>query len=128
MLRVLKSRAGFTLAEVLVALVLTAVIGAAVTGAFVSQAKFFDQQEKVSFARGVSRGALNMMMSELRMIERTGGVPTATVPTNSSLTVRVPYAMGIVCDNSSTLTLLRLPADPSMLAQPGYSGYAWRTS
>ena len=128
MLRVLKSRAGFTLAEVLVALVLTAVIGAAVTGAFVSQAKFFDQQEKVSFARGVSRGALNMMMSELRMIERTGGIPTATVPTNSSLTVRVPYAMGIVCDSTSTLTVLRLPADPSMLAQPGFGGYAWRSS
>jgi prepilin-type N-terminal cleavage/methylation domain-containing protein len=127
MLRVLKSRAGFTLAEVLVALVLTAVIGAAVTGAFVSQSAFFDQQEKVSFARGVSRGAVNMMMSELRMIERTGGIPTATVPTNSRLTVRVPYAMGIVCGNSGSVTIMRLPADPSMQTTVGFGGYAWRT-
>ena len=126
MLRMLKSRAGFTLAEVLIALVLTAVIGAAVTGAFVSQSRFFDQQEKVSFARGVSRGAINILMSELRMVERTGGIPTATVPTNKRLTVRVPYAMGIVCDATLSLTILRLPADPYMVSSAGFSGYAWR--
>ncbi|HUF51259.1 MAG TPA: prepilin-type N-terminal cleavage/methylation domain-containing protein [Longimicrobiales bacterium] len=126
MLRMLTPRAGFTLAETLVALVLTAVIGAAVTGAFISQSQFFDTQEKVSFARGVSRGAMNLLISELRMVERTGGIPTATVPTNKRLTVRVPYAMGVVCDNTIVLTVSRLPADPYMISSAGFSGYAWR--
>jgi hypothetical protein len=35
--------------------------------------------------------------------------------------------MGIVCENIATLTILRLPTDPSM-ATAGFSGYAWRST
>jgi prepilin-type N-terminal cleavage/methylation domain-containing protein len=119
-------RAGFTLVEVLIALTLTAVLGAAVTGAFVSQSRFFDRQEKVGAARNVSRSAINIIMSELRMVERSGGVTAAT---NSAITLRVPYAMGLYCNlNVGTMRISRLPADSAQLASAVYSGYAFRTS
>jgi prepilin-type N-terminal cleavage/methylation domain-containing protein len=82
----LRGRAGFTLTEVMIALVMTAVIGGAVTSVFINQASFYDRQEKTDFARGVSRSAINILTSELRMIERDSGVvmslryaPTDTV-------------------------------------------------
>jgi prepilin-type N-terminal cleavage/methylation domain-containing protein len=121
----LRNRAGFTLAEVMVALSLTAVIGAAVTGVFVTQSKFYDRQEKIGFARGVSRGAVNVMMSEMRMLERGGAIAAAT---NKSVTIRVPYALGLVCGASGGLHISRLPVDPAVMAENAYSGYAYRTS
>lgn len=122
----LKSRAGFTLAEVLVALTMTAVIGAAVTGAFVSQSRFFDHQERVGAARNISRAGINLLTSELRMVEVSTGVVAAT---NSSITLRVPYAMGLYCgiDASRTVVAL-LPVDSSTYASASYSGYASRGS
>ena len=123
----LKSRAGFTLAEVLVALVLTAVLGAAATTTFVSQSRFFDKQDKVGAARGVSRSSLNMVLSEVRMVERSGGVVAAEA---DSITLNVPYAMGLYCsiDAGTTISLSMLPVDSLTLANAGYSGYAYRTS
>lgn len=119
----LKPRQGFTLAEVIVALTMTAVIGAAVTGVFVSQSKFFDHQEKVGFARGVTRGATNMIMSELRMLEIDQGIVEAT---NKKITARVPIGLGVVCRVGTGLTVSMLPTDPSILAENGAYGYAHR--
>ncbi|HEX2167158.1 MAG TPA: prepilin-type N-terminal cleavage/methylation domain-containing protein, partial [Longimicrobiales bacterium] len=123
----LKNRAGFTLVEVLIALVLSAVLGAAFMGAFVSQSRFFDHQEKVSAARDVSRGALNIMMSEMRMVELSGGVvPT---PTNEMLELRVPYVFGMVCSSASgELTITVLPADLTGIGGMSFSGFAYRTA
>jgi prepilin-type N-terminal cleavage/methylation domain-containing protein len=122
----LKSRAGFTLAEVLVALVLTAVLGAAATTTFVSQSRFFDKQDKVGAARGVSRSSLNMVLSEVRMVERSGGVFAAEA---DSITLNVPYAMGLYCSMlASVMSLSMLPVDSLTLAEAGYSGFAYRTS
>jgi prepilin-type N-terminal cleavage/methylation domain-containing protein len=125
--RMLKARAGFTLAEVLVALTLTAVIGAIATGAFMSQSQFFDHQEKVGAARNVSRSAINVLTSEMRMVERSGGVVAAS---NAAITLRVPYALGLYCDapSAGVARIYRLPADPAMLADAKYAGYAFRTS
>lgn len=121
----MKNRPGFTLVEVLIALTLTTVLGAAFMGAFVSQTRFFDHQEKVGAARAVSRGALNIMMSEMRMVELGGGVvPT---PTNQELELRVPYVFGMVCSTAgSLLKLTTLPADLSGLPDMDFSGYAYR--
>src|SRR5688572_5767133 len=124
--RLLKTRPGFTLVELLVTMVLTAVIGAAITGVFVTQARFFDAQEKVAFARGVSRGGMNMIVSELRMLEQGGGIVSAT---NKKITLRAPYAMGIVCGNGSgRLTVSRLPVDSVTLSDAGFAGFAYRKS
>jgi prepilin-type N-terminal cleavage/methylation domain-containing protein len=122
--RLLKTRDGFTLVELLVTMVLTAVIGAAITGVFVTQARFFDAQEKVAFARGVSRGGMNMIVSELRMLEQGGGIVSAT---NKRITLRAPYAMGLVCGNAlGTLTISRLPVDSVTLSDAGFAGFAYR--
>jgi prepilin-type N-terminal cleavage/methylation domain-containing protein len=123
----MKARPGFTLVEVLIALTLTAVLGAAMMGAFVSQSRFFDHQDKLGAARAVSRGALNIMMSEMRMVEKGGGiVPT---PTNTELELRVPYVFGMVCSTAaSTLTVTTLPADLSGIGSMDFSGWAFRGS
>ena len=126
----LKNRPGFTLVEVMIALTLTAVLGAAVMGAFVSQSRFFDHQEKVGAARAVSRGAMNIMMSEMRMVEQTQGVVDAT---SQYVTLRVPYVFGMSCGTvANVLTITTLPADltgaedPSGLPISQFSGFAYR--
>jgi prepilin-type N-terminal cleavage/methylation domain-containing protein len=118
----LRNRAGFTLVEVIVALVLTAVVGAAITSVFISQSKFYDQQEKLGFARGVSRGAMNMMMSELRMLEQDSGIVSAAT---DKVTVRAPYALGLACDYSP-FTVSVIPSDTFMYNDAKFAGYAYR--
>ncbi len=60
------------------------------------------------------------------MVEATGGVVSAT---NTQVTVRTPYAMGIVCANTASLTTVALfPVDSAAYATAGFTGYAWRDS
>jgi prepilin-type N-terminal cleavage/methylation domain-containing protein len=120
----LKARDGFTLIEVVVAMTITAIIGAAVTGVFITQSRFFDHQEKTDFARGVSRGAMNIIVSELRMIERGGGVVSAAP---KKIVVRAPYALGVTCGTaSSRLVVSRVPSDTSITNGARIAGYAYR--
>jgi prepilin-type N-terminal cleavage/methylation domain-containing protein len=126
----LRNRAGFTLVEVIIALVITGVLGAAITSVFITQTTFYDRQEKVGSARGVSRGAMNLLTSELRMVERDSGVVEATA---NRLVLRVPFAMGVACGGTGTALSMRyLPTDDIVLnamsvsATNVYSGHAWR--
>ena len=119
-------RAGFTLPELLVALVMTAILGAAAMRLFVAQSRFFDQHVKQQNARTVSRSAVNGVLSDLRMVEAPNGVTAAST---SSITVRVPYAMGVVCATGATSTTIAfMPVDSLTLATAALSGYAWRGS
>lgn len=120
-------RAGFTLPELLVALVMTAILGAAAMRLFVAQSRFFDQHVKQQSARTVSRSAVNGVLSDLRMVEAPNGVTAAST---SSITVRVPYAMGVVCATvgGSYTTIAFMPVDSLTLATAALSGYAWRGS
>jgi prepilin-type N-terminal cleavage/methylation domain-containing protein len=122
----LKSRPGFTMAEVIVALTLTAVIGMALTGMFITQSRFFANQEQSGTARSVSRGAMNLIISELRMIELDSGLVSANT---SRITVRTPYAIGAYCGvQGSEPVFSLLPADTMMLRDAGHTGYAYRTA
>jgi prepilin-type N-terminal cleavage/methylation domain-containing protein len=121
-------RPGFTLIEVMVALTVMAIIGAAATGMLINQSRLFDQQEKLSGARQVSRGAVNLLMAELRMVEVGGGVLGAGP---DSITLRLPYAIGLVCGSnaSATRTVVSvLPVDSATFgfATANYSGWARR--
>lgn len=121
-----RARAGFSLAELLIALLLTAIVGGAVTGVFVTQTRFFAQQEKEGQARAVSRSALNILLSELRMIEHDNGVMAASP---SVLQLRVPYAMGIVCapvSSPPSVVAWIFPADSFAYANAEFEGYAFR--
>ncbi len=119
-----RARRGFTLIELLVSVVIFAIIGALFTQLLTTQGRFFDKLGMANAARNVSRGSLNRVVSDFRMIEATGGVVAAS-PT--SLTIRVPFAIGVVCANNGAKTALTLlPVDSVMYTQPGFYGYAWR--
>lgn len=118
------TRSGFTIAELLVGMVILAIIGMALSRVLVSQARYFSHQKTGNYARNVSRGPLNRVVSDLRMVEALGGVVSAS---DSAILVRVPYAMGVVCQKVNPYTHISLlPVDSAMYAAPGFSGYAWR--
>lgn len=123
-----RARRGFTLIELLVALVLFGIVGALFTKLMTVQGRFFDRQGMGNAARNVSRASLNRIVSDFRMIEATGGVVAAT---STSLTLRIPFAIGVMCKNANGGTVLSLlPVDPTTYSQAtannGFYGYAWR--
>jgi len=119
-----RARRGFTLIELLVGIVLFAIVGALFTKLLTVQGKFYDRQGMGNAARNVSRASLNRIVSDFRMIEATGGVVAAT-PT--MLTIRIPFAIGVMCGNGIGGTVLTLlPVDSTTYANAPFVGYAWR--
>ena len=119
-------RKGLTMSELIIGLVILAIVGMALTGTLRSQARYFDHQKTGALARAVSRGPINRVVSDLRMVEARGGVISAS---STDIRLRVPYAMGVVCGlgpNGNSTHIALLPVDSAMFAAPGYSGYAWR--
>ena len=115
-----------SIAELLIGMVILAIVGMGLTRVMASQARYFDHQKTGNLARAVSRGPLNRVVSDLRMVEAGGGVISASP---SAVEMRVPYAMGVVCGPGPTNTYTHislLPVDSAMYSAPGYSGYAWR--
>jgi len=122
--KIRRARRGFTLIELLVGIVLFAIVGALFTKLLTVQGRFYDRQGMGNAARNVSRASLNRVVSDFRMIEATGGVVGAT-PT--SLTIRIPFAIGVMCGNGFGGTVLTLlPVDSTTYAQAPFVGYAWR--
>ena len=120
------SRRGFTLIELIVGVVIFAIIGALMTQLIQTQGRYYDRQGMSNSARNVSRASLNRVISDFRMIEASGGVVAAS-PT--SLTLRIPYAIGIECGDSSTTShLTLLPVDSETFARATFYGYAWRSA
>jgi hypothetical protein len=124
----MRARTGAGLAELLVALVLMGIIGATVMRTFVSQTRFADMQQKRRAARAVSRTSLNLLLSELRMVDNGSGVAAASSTSGASyITLRIPIAMGLVCGASGATTVVSMmPTDSVILATVALSGYAYR--
>jgi prepilin-type N-terminal cleavage/methylation domain-containing protein len=121
-----RSRSGFTLPELIVGIVIFAIIGALFTGLIQTQGRYYDRQGMANAARNVSRASLNRVVSDFRMIEATGGIVAAS-PT--SLTLNIPYAIGIECGDGPTSSILTLlPVDSTTYKQAGFFGYAWRNA
>jgi prepilin-type N-terminal cleavage/methylation domain-containing protein len=121
-----RGRRGFTLIELLVGVVIFAIVGALFTKLLTVQGKFFDRQGMGNAARNVSRASLNRIISDFRMIEATGGVVNAS-PT--SLTLRIPYAIGVECADAGGFThITLLPVDSTTYASASFFGYAWRSA
>ena len=123
-------RRGFTLIELLVGVVLFAIIGTLCTKLITTQGRFFDRQGMGNAARNVSRASLNRVISDFRMIEATGGVVAAS---STSLTLRIPFAIGVMCATQGGVTQITLlPVDSTTYANAtsaatgGVYGYAWR--
>jgi prepilin-type N-terminal cleavage/methylation domain-containing protein len=121
----LRRRPGLTMVELLIALIVLAIIGGGMVRMLNSQAQFYEHQGAGRNARSISRSAVNVLLSEMRMVEVPNGVVAATA---TSVTLRVPYAIGIYCGSPSGVsTLALLPTDSAMLAETGFTGYAWRS-
>jgi prepilin-type N-terminal cleavage/methylation domain-containing protein len=121
-----RARRGFSLIELLVGIVLFAIIGTLFTKLLTTQGRFFDKQGMDNAARNVSRASLNRVVSDFRMIEATGGVVAAS---STSLTLRIPFAIGVMCANSGAPLVTQisiLPVDSTTYANAKFYGYAWR--
>jgi prepilin-type N-terminal cleavage/methylation domain-containing protein len=122
----LAHRRGFTLIELMVSMIVLGIVAGGLVDLLRSQGRFMDQQEAWRSSRGVARSSLNRLYSDLRNVEAAGGVEAAAAG-GKDITLRVPYAFGVMCSStgaSSTLSLL--PVDSAMYAGPGLSGLAWR--
>jgi prepilin-type N-terminal cleavage/methylation domain-containing protein len=119
-------RRGFTLIEIMVAMVIVAIIGAAFTKLLASQSRYFDQQTNIRKARSVARNSMNVLLSDLRMVQDRGGIESAAAD-GKTIVVKVPYRFGLVCGTNSNTTIVSLlPTDSSVVGMAQYAGFAWR--
>jgi prepilin-type N-terminal cleavage/methylation domain-containing protein len=124
-------RRGFTLIEVLISLAIAGIVGAAVTSLVVSQFRLTDLQRSQRSARKVGRSGMNVVQSDLRMVERQGIVEA----TPTRLTVQVPFAVGLFCSSTPALlplssTVMVIPTDSVAFAEgrAAFSGFATRNA
>jgi hypothetical protein len=121
----LRRRSGLTIIELLVTVIVLGIVGGGIVRMLTSQARFYEHQGAGRNARSVSRAAVNVLLSEMRMVDGTQGVIAATA---NSVTLRIPYTLGVYCGSvGGVATVALLPTDSAMLAEPGFTGYAWRS-
>jgi prepilin-type N-terminal cleavage/methylation domain-containing protein len=119
-------RHAFTLIEILTSLAILGIIGLGFVRLILSQSRFTEGQMAMRNARTVSRNAMNIMLTDLRMVQDKGGLQFAA---RDSVTVRVPVAFGLLCANAAGIaTVSLLPVDSAMTDLGWYSGWAFRDS
>jgi prepilin-type N-terminal cleavage/methylation domain-containing protein len=120
------SRAGFSLIELLVAIIVGVLVSGTMVRLIMGDMRFTEDREAWRTARQAARSGLTVLTADLRMVETGGGVEAAANG-GQDITIRVPYALGVLCTtNGASSTLALLPADSLMFDQPGHSGFAWR--
>jgi prepilin-type N-terminal cleavage/methylation domain-containing protein len=120
------SRSGFTLIELLISMVATSIVGLALVKLMMADMRFTEDREAWRTARQAARSGYAAVTADLRMVETSNGVEAAASG-GKDLTVRVPYAFGVMCQtNGSSSVLSMMRVDSAMFAQTGHSGFAWR--
>ncbi len=120
----MRNAKGFTLIELMVGVIVTGIMGVALTQMLINNSRFVAKTEAMLNARQVARAAMNFMGVELAMVG-SGGLTAASA---SSITVRVPYAFGIICDQRASNRIASLvPTDSIMYASASADGLAWRS-
>jgi prepilin-type N-terminal cleavage/methylation domain-containing protein len=113
-----RRRRGMSLVELLITMVLVAIIGAAAGRLLTSQTRYFARMSAKREARSVTRNAMNLLQTELSMVDPAGGVVAASA---DSIKVNMPYAWGLFCSSN---TMMMLPVDSAMYAMATFAGYA----
>lgn len=114
---------GFTLMELIVATIVMAILGTALTRILINDSQFVDKMDAMMAARQVARAGMSVMSLGFQMV--TDGGLVAAEP--ESVTVRVPYAFGMICRTTgSNTTASLLPSDSLVYADANPSGLAWR--
>jgi len=107
---------------------LLGVIALSLTKMLRSQSRFYDDQTHRAQARGIARNAMNVLLSEMRMVQDHGGVDSVSSD-GKTLRLIVPYEFGLYCGQTSSLiTVSMLPVDSAVAAMASYGGYAYRDS
>jgi prepilin-type N-terminal cleavage/methylation domain-containing protein len=119
----MRNSKGFTLMELMVGVIVTGIMGVALTQMLINNSRFVAQTEAMMNARQAARAAMNMLGAELAMVS-SGGLTAAS---STSITLRVPYAFGIICNKISSNRIASLvPTDSIMYASASADGLAWR--
>jgi len=119
---------GFSIVELIVAMTVLAALGLALTQLLLAEGRFSDQQSALRSARAVSRQSMNVLLSELRMVQDMDGIELASAD-GKTIRVVVPYAFALNCDDvggPSRNVISVLPVDSLSFVQAKYAGYAWR--
>lgn len=115
---------GFTLIELTIAMLLSAMLGVVILKILITTSRFYAGDTAMRNARTVARSPLGLLRAELRGVESGGGLVAAD---SFSVTVRSPYAMGLLCaGGTGGISVSLLPADSLALASAQYSGFAVR--
>jgi prepilin-type N-terminal cleavage/methylation domain-containing protein len=122
-------RRGFTVIEIITALTIIAILGIAMTKLVIGQARSFQFDNSGRKARASARSAMNILITDLRMTQDSGGVTYLDAANNRRVDVRVPLVFGTVCEvNAGNVVLSLVPVDSFQMASAKYDGYAVRRS
>jgi prepilin-type N-terminal cleavage/methylation domain-containing protein len=124
----IRKRPGFTLSEIIVCVVILGILGTALTRLMLAQSRLGALQRGQRDARAISQTSMNLLFSDLRMVHDGGDAPgSVMLAWPESLSVKVPYAVGLVCGNGATFTVVSMLAvDSAAKAMAKYAGFAWR--
>jgi prepilin-type N-terminal cleavage/methylation domain-containing protein len=119
-------RSGFTLNEVVISLVILGIIGTAFTRTITYQTRYLAHETSLRTARSVARSGSNILVSDLRTVQDSGGVDSVTSD-GKLIRILVPYRFGLICATvGTTTTVSMLPTDSATIALSVYKGFAWR--
>jgi prepilin-type N-terminal cleavage/methylation domain-containing protein len=115
------TRRGFTLTELLVGMFVFAILATALARLIIANSRFVSRQEAMLDARQTARAAMAVVVPELRMVSDSGLIAASP----NSITVRVPYAFGVLCQNGYAVLA---PPDSTVYATAAYGGIAYQQS